>query len=484
MKAIKYVLKLLIISTIYGSYVFAHNINVPKIGDSSSKFMSISQENKLGDIIHSQILGSFKLVSDPMINNYIQDLGNKLLVSNYRNTINYRFLVIDNPDINAFAAPGGIIGINSGIIQKTKTEAELAGVLAHEIAHVKARHLSRMYEKSSTIDLSTALSVIITVVGGMYDSSTISKSLLSSQALEAQKTINYIRAHEYEADRMAVKILANANINPKAMGSFFRTLLKETNENNQTEFLRTHPLTKNRITETETLASKYKGRFTDDSYSYQFMSVRVSMARFNSREFIKNYDYQKNMFKKNPARIIDDYAYALALAKEKKFKQSYLVFKNLIEFLDTKDLITIKNYVLISLAETLIKNNKPNEALVILEDLNNVYPTDNAILYYLSNAYIKNKNYKKVLEKLLPYVISHKDHKLVLKISEAAYRLNETSLGHEYKGDYLKMLGSLNGAMKFYNLALRYNMKGRMIDERIKTKIKTIDSIKNSKEIL
>ena len=198
MKAIKYVLKLLIISTIYGSCVFAHNINVPKIGDSSSKFMSISQENKLGDIIHSQILGSFKLVSDPMINNYIQDLGNKLLVSNYRNTINYRFLVIDNPDINAFAAPGGIIGINSGIIQKTKTEAELAGVLAHEIAHVKARHLSRMYEKSSTIDLSTALSVIITVVGGMYDSSTISKSLLSSQALEAQKTINYITSLNYK----------------------------------------------------------------------------------------------------------------------------------------------------------------------------------------------------------------------------------------------------------------------------------------------
>ena len=484
MKAIKYVLKLLIISTIYGSYVFAHNINVPKIGDSSSKFMSISQENKLGDIIHSQILGSFKLVSDPMINNYIQDLGNKLLVSNYRNTINYRFLVIDNPDINAFAAPGGIIGINSGIIQKTKTEAELAGVLAHEIAHVKARHLSRMYEKSSTIDLSTALSVIITVVGGMYDSSTISKSLLSSQALEAQKTINYIRAHEYEADRMAVKILANANINPKAMGSFFRTLLKETNENNQTEFLRTHPLTKNRITETETLASKYKGRFTDDSYSYQFMSVRVSMPRLNSREFIKNYNYQENVFEKDPSRIIDDYAYALALAKEKKFKQSFIVFQNLISFLETKDLITIKNYVLISFSEALIKNNKQKKAVLILEDLNNLYPTDNTTLHYLSRAYIANKNYKKVLEKLLPYVVEHKDHKLILKISEAAYKLNETSLGHEYKGDYFKMLGSLNGAMKFYNLALRYNMKGRMIDERIKAKIKTIDAIKNSKEIL
>ncbi len=484
MKAIKSVLKLLIISTIYGSTAFAHNINIPKIGDSSSKFMSISQENKLGDIIYSQILGSFKLVSDPMINSYVQALGNKLLASDYKNTINYRFLVIDNPDINAFAAPGGIIGVNSGIIKKTKTEAELAGVLAHEIAHVKARHLSRMYEKSSTIDLSTALSVITAVVAGMYDSSTISKSLLSTQALETQKTINYIRAHEYEADRMAVKILANANINPKGMGSFFRTLLKETNDSNQTEFLRTHPLTKNRIAETETLASKYKGRFIDDSYSYQFMSVRVSMSHLNSREFIRSYNYQKNMLEKNPAKIIDDYAYALALAKEKKFKQSFVVFQNLIGYLEKKELTKIKNYVFISLSEMLIKNNKQKEAIIILEDLNNLYPADNTILYYLSNAYIKNKSYKKVLGKLLPYVIEHKDHKLVLKISEAAYRLNETSLGHEYKGDYFKMLGSLNGAIKFYNLALRYNMKGRMIDERIKAKIKTIDSIKNSKDIL
>ena len=93
--------------------------------------MSISQENRLGDLIYSQILGAFRLISDPMVTSYIQTLGNRLLASNYKSAINYRFLVINNPDINAFAAPGGIIGINSGIIQKTKTEAELAGVLAH-----------------------------------------------------------------------------------------------------------------------------------------------------------------------------------------------------------------------------------------------------------------------------------------------------------------------------------------------------------------
>ena len=484
MKVIKYVLKLLIISMLYGSLAYGHNINVPNIGDSSSKFMSISQENRLGDLIYSQILGSFRLISDPMVTSYIQTLGNRLLASNYKSAINYRFLVINNPDINAFAAPGGIIGINSGIIQKTKTEAELAGVLAHEIAHIKARHLSRMYEKSSTIDITTALSVIAAVVAGMYDNDTIGKSLTSLQGFEVQKKINYIRAHEYEADRIAVNILANANINPKAMGSFFRTLLKETNENNQTEFLRTHPLTKNRIVETESLASKYKGKFTDDSYSYQYISVKVSLDQLNTRDFIKQYKYDNDILKMTPSKVIDDYAYALALTKEKKYKKSSIVLNNLVKFLDSKELIEIKNYTLISLAENYLKNDRAEQAISILEDLNNIYPTDNTTLYYLSEAYIKNKEYKKALNKLLPYVIEHKDHRLIIKISEAAYRLNETSLGHEYKGDYLKMIGSLNSAVKFYRLALKYNMKGRMIDQRINSKLKSIDKIRESKDIL
>tara|TARA_B100001029_G_scaffold157084_1_gene142911 strand:- start:4 stop:567 length:564 start_codon:yes stop_codon:yes gene_type:complete len=185
-----------------------------------------------------------------------------------------------------------------------------------------------------------------------------------------------------------------------------------------------------------------------------------------------------------PTRVIDDYAYALALTKEKKYKKASIVLNNLVEFLDDKELVEVKNYTLISLAENYLKNNRAEQAISILEDLNNIYPTDNTTLHYLSEAYIKNKDYKKALNKLLPYVIEHKDHRLIIKISEAAYRLNETSLGHEYKGDYLKMIGSLNSAAKFYRLALKYNMKGRMIDQRINSKLKSIDKIRESKDIL
>ena len=129
-------------------------------------------------------------------------------------------------------------------------------------------------------------------------------------------------------------------------------------------------------------------------------------------------------------------------------------------------------------------NNNNEKAISILEDLHNIYPTDNAVLYYLSNAYIGNKMYKQSIDKLVPYVIEHKDHRLMLKISEAAYKLKEQSLGHEYRGEYLKIIGSFNSAIKYYKLALQYNMKGKTIDDRISSKIREIERLQDSKEIL
>jgi beta-barrel assembly-enhancing protease len=485
MKVIIYIAIFSIISINLNGYSMASNIAVPRIGDTSSRFMSISQENKLGEIIYSQILGSFDLISDPLITGYIQMLGNRLLVSDYNSSIKYRFLVANHPSINAFATPGGVIVINSGLIQKTKTEAELASVMAHEIAHVKARHLSRMHEESSKVNITTALSVLATVIAGTYSTGALGKTLVTTQSVKASKLTNFIREHEVEADRLAINILVNANINPNAMSEFFKTLQKENNDSGALEFLRTHPLTQNRIAETQNLASRYKGQFTSDSFAYQFTSARVSIERLNTRAFISSYTYNSKLLETNPGRIVDDYAYGLALGKEKKYKEASKVFNNLLDILNHKSqLYIIKNYVSIALAEIYLQNNKNKKALKILKNLNDIYPTDNAVLYYLSSALIQDNQYKKVIDKLVPYVIEHKDHRLILKISEAAYKLKEQSLGHEYRGDYLKILGSFNSAIKYYKLAIRYNMKGSTIDDRITSKIKEIQKLQENKEIL
>ena len=313
MKAIIYIAISAAIALNSITHVFGHNILIPKIGDTSSQYMSISQENRLGDIIYSQILGSFKLINDPMVTSYIQKLGNRLLISDHNNSINYRFLVANDLSINAFATPGGIIVINSGVILHTKSEAELASVLAHEIAHVKARHLSRMHEQSSKVDITTALTVLATIVAGIYDSDAIGGTYITGQGINAQKQISFMRENEKEADRLAINILANANINPKAMSNFFRTLLKKNNEDGAIEWLRTHPLTKNRIIETEILSSKYKGNFTDDSFAYQFISAKISMNNIDTRKFISSYKYKEKEAHSSPSKVIDHYDYGLSL---------------------------------------------------------------------------------------------------------------------------------------------------------------------------
>ena len=487
MKAIKYTIILIILVAQIENSSLANNNNIliPKIGDTSSRFMSISQENKLGDIIYSQILGSFRLINDPLITGYIQMLGNRLLMSDYNSSIKYRFLVANHYSINAFATPGGVIVINSGLITKANTEAELASVIAHEIAHVKSMHLSRMHEESSEVNITTALTVIATVIAGMYDTSTLGKAIVTGQNIKASKQISFRREHEKEADRLAINILARANISPYAMSDFFKTLAKENNNNEGLEFLRSHPVTKNRIVETQNLAAQYKGNFTNDSFTYQFISARVSMQNLDTKIFIDNYKFNPNDTIKFPSKIINDYAYGLALTKEKKYKKSIIVLSSLLELLKSKDqLYTIRNYINIALSEAYLNNNNHEKAIDILQNLNNIYPTDSSILYYLSDAYIKKGNYKKVLKLLIPYIIEHRDHRLVIKVSEAAYKLKEVSLGHEYRGDYLKITGKLNSAIKFYRLALKYNMKGTTIDKRVLSKIKEIEKLQESKEIL
>ena len=484
MKAIIYIVILIVLSVNFASSS-TNNIRVPVIGDTSSRYMSISQENRLGEIIYSQILGSFNLISDPLITGYVQMLGNRLLIADYSSSTKYKFLVANHPSINAFATPGGVIVINSGVILKTKSEAELASVIAHEIAHVKARHLSRMHEESSNVDVTTALTVIAAVIAGMYDSSTLGQTLFSAQGINAQKQITFIREHEKEADRLAISILVNANINPDGMSQFFKTLSKENNDKDAMEFLRSHPISQNRIIEAQNLAAQYKGNFISDSFDYQFTSARLSIKNINTRNFIENYSYDPKAFLDSPGRIIDDYAYGLALTKEKKYEESIAVLLILLKFLETQDrLYMIKNYISVALADAYVKIGNHDEAISILGNLNKIYPNDSAILYYLSSALIENKEYRKVINKLIPYLIEHKDHRLVIKVSEAAYKLKEKSLAHEYRGDYLKMLGSLNSAIKYYKLALKYNMKGKTIDKRIIYKIKEIEKLKENKEIL
>ena len=188
--------------------------------------------------------------------------------------------MIRNPAINAFALPGGYVGIHSGLLLETKNESELAGVLAHEVAHVTQRHIARGIEAQSRASLVSTAAVLAAIllgaVGGASSNATMG-AVSAAQGLAAQAQITFTRENEYEADRIGIGVLANAGFDPNAMPAFFDTMFRRTQlgPDRVPELLRTHPVTSSRIAESKDRALQYPPVDVHDTLAYALVKERV-----------------------------------------------------------------------------------------------------------------------------------------------------------------------------------------------------------------
>ena len=237
----------------------AATIDLPDIGDSSSAVISSEEDRLLGQAFMRSVRRSLDVLESPHINTYINSLGYHLLAGVDTRQTQFTFFVINDPNINAFAGPGGYIGIHSGLILAAENEGELAAVMAHEIAHVTQRHLARAFEKASTINLQTAAAILAAIILGVQDPQLGQAVLAASTAGSIQQQLNFTRDHEKEADRIGIEILAQAGYDPRDMPAFFQRL-QEANrymESGIPELLRTHPVTLNRIADSMNRAELY-----------------------------------------------------------------------------------------------------------------------------------------------------------------------------------------------------------------------------------
>jgi len=166
--------------------------------------------------------------------------------------------VLEN-DINAFAGPGGYIGVNSGLILMTEAESELASVIAHEIGHVTQRHLFRAAEAAGRLSIPTMAATLAAILLGTQSPAMGQAAIMAIQAGSVQFQINFTRENEEEADRVGMQTLANSQFDPRSMPTFFERLQQSTRYYGQNipEFLRTHPVTASRISDTRGRAETY-----------------------------------------------------------------------------------------------------------------------------------------------------------------------------------------------------------------------------------
>jgi predicted Zn-dependent protease len=232
-------------------------IVLPDFSSASESALSTSEESRIGRQIVAQIRAANGIVVDAEINAYIQSLGARLLKASGRSPFQYYFFMVEDGTINAFALPGGVIGMNAGLMLFANTESEMASVLGHEIAHVTQRHLARKQELQSR---NQWLSIAAMIMAGIAASKTKTPGLVVAGAgAGATSELAYSRDFEREADRIGMQIMAKAQFDVQDMSRFFQTLGRQSRYNKDTPFafLLTHPLTPERVAEAQNRALNY-----------------------------------------------------------------------------------------------------------------------------------------------------------------------------------------------------------------------------------
>ncbi|MCW8825881.1 MAG: M48 family metalloprotease, partial [Gammaproteobacteria bacterium] len=260
---------------------------LPDLNSSTSTVLSTEQQNRLGESLYLQLKESGQLNSDPIVNRYINNLGQRLLAAAPYAPHSFTFFVVDNPQINAFAMFGGYIGIYSGLIRAAKSESELASVIAHEIAHITQDHLRRAMEKNSRMGVPVTVALLAAILLGSDAPELAEAAVASAMAGQQQQQLSFTRIHEREADRLGIERLATANFDPEAMARFF-SLIQERSRFNSAypEFLQTHPVTTERISEALDRARQLVTAPDKTSIDFLTTQARLTLSEHKNRALL------------------------------------------------------------------------------------------------------------------------------------------------------------------------------------------------------
>jgi len=427
--------------------------NLPDIGSPADTVLTKEQEQIIGRTIYKSLRDAGQVMKDPEIQEYIQSVGQRV-AANVRNAdFKFQFFVVDQPTINAFALPGGYIGVHSGLILATKTESELAGVLAHEISHVTQRHISRAIyanQRASILNMATMLgAILLGAVTGETD--VIAGGVAGAQSMAIQQQINFTRENEYEADRVGIGLLIASGFDPNGMPDFFETLARKTGTlgYQAPEFLRTHPVTVNRIAETRSRLSGIKVGEVTSSTGYSLTRARIRLMDSSTPE--KALTYFRAMLDSEDVteHIGAEYGIALALAELGRYKESKQAFGKLMA--EHQGIIHFYSGYAAAQAAT----GDDEGALKTFRKASELFPRNVPLTIHYAEALMQNHENKEAHRILLDlYNQVPPTAEQVRQLALAASAAGDTADAHYYMAEYHLLSGDLVMASDQLVLAL------------------------------
>ena len=357
--------------------IFIVNILVPK----GALCITIQEEEEMSREVMKVIIKHYELINDPLIVNYINQMGQKIVSALPPQPFDYHFYVIKNDEYNAFATPAGHVFVNSGLLEAMENEEELAGILSHEIAHVVCRHISQKIERSQKIGIATLAGIAAGILLGVGGSMAAANALtIGSSAAGQSLELSYSREDEFQADQIGLICLTKAGYNGEGLLSMLKKLWSRRwfGPAQIPTYLTTHPATEERMANIDTwLEQNKKIEAQIDDYNFSRAHDRL-VAVYGDKSFaLRKF---KAEVKNHPEDPLAQYGYGLILARTGDRKNAIGHLKTALE----------KNafdpYMLKDLGQIYFFDGQYQEALNVLESATSVSSNDPEVFFYLGRT--------------------------------------------------------------------------------------------------
>ncbi len=445
------------------------DVTLPNMGESAGSYLSPDEDRRLGDAFMRNLRHALLFVEDTIVTDYLRSLGYQIVAAGDAQTQNFNFFVVDDPNINAFAGPGGHIGVNTGLLLATESESELAAVLAHEAGHISQHHIARSIELSDRMSIPTIAAMLAAIVIASQSGQAGQAAIAATMAGSAQMQVDFMRSNEQEADRVGIQSLQRAGFDPHAMADFFGRLQKASRYDvgMLPEFLRDHPVTESRIADARNRADQLPHHKREDSLAYHLMQARLKVRALRSpaqgvQELKQAID--SGSYRNAPAA---HYAYALALLAN----HNPAAAQHEIATLLAADRERIP--YLLAQADIDMEMGNGTAALSVYQQAQRIYPDNRAVTVNETQALIQLHRPQEASTLLQALLRTHTPepgwYKLLARAQEEA---GNTAASREAVAEYLFMTGETNTAIHELRKALTLSgldfYTGSRIDARIK----------------
>ncbi|AFH92137.1 M48 family metalloprotease [Providencia stuartii] len=463
-------LVLLIAACVNGAVLPAYSAvedTLPDIGTTAGGTLSINQEIIMGDAITRQIRASTPLIYDPLLNQYINKLGMRLVKSADSVRTPFKFYLVNNPNINAYAYFGGNVVLHSALFRYSQNESQLASVIAHEISHVTQRHLARMMEdQKSTTPLAIA-GTIGSLLLVMANPQAGFAALTGTMAGVQQGMISFTQANEQEADRIGLQTLRRAGFDPHSMADFMQVMSDQTRYMSKPpEILLTHPLPDSRLADARNRSNQYPKVTIPSSEDFMLARVRI-LSMYTSGQQHALDQILDNYSRGTPQeRIAADYGRALKLSQDKKYAEATKIMSNLLEkqpdnpwFIDV-------------MTDLDIEQNRAAQAVTRLQNALKKSPSNPVLQINLANALINNKQYQTAISLLNKYTFNYPEDPngwdLLAEASAKSGKRNEELAAY---AEGMALRGNYDNAINYLSEASRKSRLGSYEQQRYDARI-------------